>query len=145
VRSSHPSESGPSFVIGFDGDRPVLAVAGEIDISTADEFRLAVDCVIEVHGRIDIDLRQTTFMDSTSLGVLVDAHHRLGQNHEAVVIRDPSPTVTRVLEITGLDRIVDVRVDGSRHSRRFGSRRLSPTATTPRSAESTSPSSAVDH
>jgi anti-sigma B factor antagonist len=117
VRSAHPSESGPSFVIGFDGGRPVLAVAGEIDISTADEFRLAVDCVIEVHGRIDIDLRETTFMDSTSLGVLIDAHHRLGQNHEAVVIRDPSPMVARVLEITGIDRLIDVRVNGSGHLR----------------------------
>ena len=76
-----------------DGDRPV---AVEVDLSTAEEFRMALERVLDGHDRIEIDLHETTFMDSTGLAVLVGAHRRLGHDRAALVLRDPSPMILRL-------------------------------------------------
>ena len=48
-----------------------------------------------------IDLSRTSFIDSIGLKVLLDAwRSRLAAGHD-MVLRDPSPAVTRTLEITG--------------------------------------------
>jgi anti-anti-sigma factor len=43
-----------------------------------------------------------TFMGSTGLNALLWAHRRLGDRPGAVVLRNPSTAVVRVLEIAGL-------------------------------------------
>jgi anti-sigma B factor antagonist len=65
-------------------------------------------------GQIEIDLRNTTFMDSTGLSVLVTAYHQLGQAHEAIVLRDPPESIRKLLNITGLEVLMDIRADGDR-------------------------------
>ena len=69
----------------------MLVVAGDIDISVADRLEAAVDDAIANDGHLELDLRDTTFMDCAGLAVLVAAYQRLGRNQEAIVIREPSP------------------------------------------------------
>jgi anti-anti-sigma factor len=109
VRKSHDSGAELSVEYRADGQRPVLAVAGEIDLTTAGQFRDAVERVLDDHGRVELDLRDTTFMDGSGLAVLVAVHRRLGQNHEAIVVRDPSSAVRRVLDVSGVSQLLDVR------------------------------------
>jgi anti-sigma B factor antagonist len=102
-----------------DGDRPLLVVAGEIDHVTADQFRAAVDRALEEHARIELDLRGVSFMDSGGLAVLIAAHQRVGQNREAVVVRTSSPMILRLLEISGVGPLIDVRdeaIDGDQRA-----------------------------
>ena len=56
----------------------VVAVRGEIDIFTAPEFKQRISAAIDA-GRdlVVVDLGATTFIDSSSLGVLISAHRRL--------------------------------------------------------------------
>jgi anti-anti-sigma factor len=58
----------------IDDTRQVVAVAGEIDLFTAPELKAALGEALE-SGRIRIvvDLTETTFLDSTALGVLIGA------------------------------------------------------------------------
>jgi len=100
-------------VIHRDG-AAVVVVRGEVDLATAARFRAALDAVVDGCGRVEVDLRETTFMDSTGLAALLAAHRRLGQAREAVVIHDPSPSVRLVLDISGVTALVDVRTDGAR-------------------------------
>ena len=52
----------------------VVAVRGEIDLFTAPELKSALSEAIESgHTRIVVDLTDTTFLDSTALGVLIRA------------------------------------------------------------------------
>jgi anti-anti-sigma factor len=90
----------------------VVVVRGEVDLATAPAFRAALDDALDGAGRVEVDLRDTTFMDSCGLVVLVTAHRRLGQAREALVIRDPSPEVRRVMDIAGVSGLFDVRTDG---------------------------------
>jgi anti-sigma B factor antagonist len=97
-------------VIYRDG-APVVVVRGEVDLATAPALRAALDEAVKASGRVEVDLRDTSFMDSCGLHALAAVHTRLGQAHEALVIRDPSPEVRLVLEISGLAPLCDVRTD----------------------------------
>ena len=94
-----------------NGDRPVLVVRGQIDLSTADIFRVAVEDVLRDQHRFELDLSNTTFMDSTALAVLIEAHRRLGQARESIVVRHPNPVIRRLLDVSGLADLLDVRTD----------------------------------
>src|SRR4051794_27476354 len=82
----------------------IIAVRGEVDLETAPRLREVIDAAIDGGARIEIDLRATTFIDSTGLAVLVDAYRRLGRVRDAVVVLRPQPKVQRVLEVSGVDR-----------------------------------------
>ena len=84
-----------------DGTR-VVAVAGEIDLYTAPEFERALEPNGGAGGRVVVDLSDCTFLDSTGLGVLVQAHRRIDSN--ALLIVANGLEVLRAFEVTGLDR-----------------------------------------
>ena len=74
---------------------------GELDLSCEDQFEKAVDTVQS--GRLVIDLRALTFIDSSGLRMLLrtwQRSHRDGFTLEIVGVRDQ---VARVFRITGLD------------------------------------------
>ncbi len=104
----------PSDDTGFDvriadiDGQIVVAVRGEIDLSTDQRLWRAIDEASSRSRRLVIDLSETTFIDSSGLAVLVRAYRHLGQKREAVVFRAPSPTARKVLGISGLDRLVTV-------------------------------------
>ena len=92
-----------------DGDRHVLAVRGEIDLFTAPELKQVLAESIE-GGRIRIivDLTDTTFLDSTALGVLIGAVKRLRSRDGALAIVNVDDNIAKTFEITGLDQIFTI-------------------------------------
>lgn len=91
----------------------IVAVRGEIDMSTADQLRGVLRSAMELSPRVEVDLRDTTFMDSTGLAVLLAAQQRAGDRN-TLVVRHPGPTVRKVLETSGVDAILDIQPDGKR-------------------------------
>jgi anti-sigma B factor antagonist len=87
-----------------DGTPPVVVLKGEVDPHTAPELEELLGRLIdEGHREIHFECRSLAFIDSSGLRVLVDAHRRLGTETGAMVLRNPSPTLRRLLEVTGLD------------------------------------------
>ena len=100
-------------------DTHVVAVAGEIDLFTAPEFKQRMSRPIdEGVQRLVVDLSQTTFIDSSSLGVLIGAHRRLKQRNGSLVVVCDNDTIVKTFKITGLDgvftlvRSLDDALDG---------------------------------
>ena len=63
------------------GDVWVIALSGEVDLYTAPEFKeQLVDVIAEGARQVIVDLTDTTFIDSTTLGVLVGGVKRLRPN-----------------------------------------------------------------
>src|SRR3954447_26644357 len=93
----------------IDGERHVLAVRGEIDLFTAPELKQVLAESIE-GGRIRIivDLTDTTFLDSTALGVLIGAVKRLRSRDGALAIVNIDDNIAKTFEITGLDQILTI-------------------------------------
>ena len=83
-----------------------ISLAGEIDLYTAPEFKQQLLEVIGEGARVVVvDLTRTTFIDSTTLGVLVGGLRRLRTNDGRLAIVCSDPNITKIFEITGLDRV----------------------------------------
>jgi anti-sigma B factor antagonist len=93
----------------IDAERHVLAVRGEIDLFTAPELKQVLAESIEASRiRIIVDLTETTFLDSTALGVLIGAVKRLRSRHGALAIVNVDENIAKTFEITGLDQIFTI-------------------------------------
>jgi anti-sigma B factor antagonist len=92
-----------------EGDPPTIVLVGEVDPHTAPLLAEALDAVIDAGATVvRIDGTRLDFIDSSGLRVLVDAHRRLGGESTALVLTHVSPTLRRLLEVTGLDEHVTV-------------------------------------
>jgi anti-sigma B factor antagonist len=93
----------------LDDDTHVIAVTGEVDLFTAPEFKERVMAPIAADvGRVVVDLTDATFIDSSSLGVLIGAHRRLrGRGGRLMVACDVS-AILKTLRVTGLDGVFTV-------------------------------------
>ena len=93
----------------LDAERHIVAVRGEIDLFTAPELKSALSEAIESgHMRIVVDLTDTTFLDSTALGVLIGAVKRLRSQDGMLTIVNVDPNIAKTFEITGLDQIFTI-------------------------------------
>jgi anti-anti-sigma factor len=92
----------------------VVRLAGELDLYNADDIRHALTAAIEGGAaRIVVDMAEVDFVDSTALGVLIEARSKLGQ--DGVLLAAPQLETRRTLEVSGLDRHLPVHdsVDGA--------------------------------
>ena len=90
-------------------DQYVISLAGEVDLYTAPEFKQQLLDVIDQGGRdVVVDLSNTTFIDSTTLGVLVGGVKRLRPNGGRLSIVCSDRNITKIFEITGLDRVFTI-------------------------------------
>jgi anti-anti-sigma factor len=100
------SSPGPEARIETSSDAsgiPTVTVSGDLDMSNADALKATVASVTANHPqRLIIDFSGLRFMDSAGIAVLVDAASKAGSVH----LRNPSPAVRRVVEITGLTAII---------------------------------------
>jgi anti-sigma B factor antagonist len=96
-----------------DGADCVVVLGGEVDLYTAPELKQELHrLVAEGATRVVIDMTATTFIDSTTLGVLLSVVKRVRPEGGTVVLVCPDRNVRRIFEITLLDRvfpIVDTR------------------------------------
>lgn len=78
-----------------------LVVTGEVDAHTADALAEHL-AELPTAGEVRIDMSGVTFIDSSGLRVLIDAHQRAGEQDTTITLVEPSAAVTRLLEISGL-------------------------------------------
>jgi anti-sigma B factor antagonist len=82
----------------------VVHLAGELDLYNAHEVREAlIACCDESPTRLVVDLSGVKFIDSTALGVLIEARTRLA-NRKSFLLAAPGLETRRALEISGLDK-----------------------------------------
>ena len=90
-------------------DDYVIALAGEVDLYTAPEFKQELlDVIAKGAKHVVIDLSETTFIDSTTLGVLVGGVKRLRTNDGQLSLICSDRNITKIFEITGLDRVFTI-------------------------------------
>ena len=94
----------PVLRVEQQGDACVVKLAGELDLYNAPHVRQALeDACADSPARIIVDLSEVEFIDSTALGVLIEARTRL-DNRRAFLLAAPALETKRALEISGLDR-----------------------------------------
>jgi stage II sporulation protein AA (anti-sigma F factor antagonist) len=87
-----------------EGDEAILTLSGELDPHTAPTLVEELDAVrADGATSVVLVLSGLTFVDSSGLRVLIAADRSLADAGGRLVLRSPSDTVRRLLEITGLD------------------------------------------
>ncbi len=93
----------------LDGDAYVISLSGEVDLYTAPDFKQQLLEVIGQGGKdVVIDFSNTTFIDSTTLGVLVGGVKRLRPNGGQLSLVCADRNITKIFEITGLDKVFPI-------------------------------------
>ena len=93
-------------VLGVEahGDACVVKLGGELDLYNASDVREALhQATAAAPQRVVVDLSEVEFIDSTALGVLIEARTKLN-NRRAFLLAAPALETRRALEISGLDR-----------------------------------------
>jgi anti-sigma B factor antagonist len=82
----------------------VVTISGEHDLSTAPNLRRRLDILLDEGTATVVDLSPATFIDSSILGVILEARRRAVQSGIGfeVVHSNGADAVDRVLEVTGL-------------------------------------------
>jgi anti-sigma B factor antagonist len=94
----------PTFETRTSAGWTVVEVRGELDLSTADALRSALDGAFETDPpRVAVDLTHVTFMDSSSLGVLVAALERARELGGELRLVGVQGSPAKVIALTGLD------------------------------------------
>jgi anti-sigma B factor antagonist len=82
----------------------VVSLVGELDLYNAPALRAALlaECAAAPE-RLVVDLGGVEFVDSTALGVLIEARRRLGRD-DGFLLANPGMETRRALQISGLDK-----------------------------------------
>jgi len=86
-----------------DETTQVVSLRGEIDAQTAPRLGSRLFGLADEgkHGVV-VDLSDVTFMDSTAIGVLLNARAHFTARHAQLVLVCPTDRVLRPFEVTGL-------------------------------------------
>lgn len=90
------------------GGRTEVMLRGVLDVHTSPDLRRALPPKVTASS-IDVDLSALTFIDSSGLTALLHLHERCARDGGQMVVSAVSRPVQRVLEITGLEQILEVR------------------------------------
>jgi anti-sigma B factor antagonist len=82
----------------------IIHLVGELDLYNAPEVRTALlELCAEQPERLVVDLGAVGFVDSTALGVLIEARTKL-ENRRSFLLAAPGLETHRALSISGLDQ-----------------------------------------
>ena len=109
------SFASPSFDLNeesLDAQTHLIAVRGEVHVSTAPEFSERLnDAIAGGKTGVVIDMTGVDFIDSTGLSVLLNALRRVTRQQGTLALAVSNPTVLRLFEITRLDSTFDILPD----------------------------------
>lgn len=81
---------------------------GSSTLPGIDEFQAAVDAALDTQRELVLDPSELTFLDSTGIrAFLVVANTVEG----GVILRKPTPSVRRVLDLVGIEARWGIRID----------------------------------
>ena len=103
-------DGGSSATLGAANDDrtglPVISISGEIDMSNVAAVETQLDSMIATGcDRLVFDLSALEFIDSSGIALLL----RVADKIERVELRNPSATVLRVIQVTGLTDVLHVQ------------------------------------
>jgi anti-anti-sigma factor len=120
----------------------IVQVPARLSVLEAVGFKRTCQELIQSHAhlkQIFIDFHQTTFMDSSGLGALVSNFKTAKEKRITIILRNVTPPVMAVLNLTGLDQVLPIESLSilspkeptySLDTQRFSSRKVEPLPST---------------
>jgi anti-sigma B factor antagonist len=87
-----------------------LLFAGDLDLHSTGQLDAAIDKTIEKGARrVELDLSETKFIDSTAIGSLLRAYGRLGAAGIGLQITCDEPNVLRIFDLCHIDELLPIK------------------------------------
>ena len=92
------------------GSRWLVELSGEHDLSTAPGLRMELERALADGASVVVDLSAVSFIDSSVVGVLLNAHRDAADRHgqTLVVVAPPAGTPARLLDFIGARSVMPV-------------------------------------
>jgi len=81
---------------------PVMRLSGELDPTVHDMLRTRMHDLADRHSRAMVDLTRVSYLDSTSLGLLLDGHERIRRRGGRMALVCPSGDLLHLLDVAGI-------------------------------------------
>ncbi|MGQ4275542.1 STAS domain-containing protein [Pseudidiomarina sp. E22-M8] len=94
--------------VSNDGKELTIAVHGKFDFGLVHEFRRAYSSIGDEKPTIYIDLRETEYLDSSALGMLLNMRKAVGDNVNGIHIINSRPEVKTILDISRFDKLFTI-------------------------------------
>lgn len=91
-----------------DGKIFTIQIKGKFDFNLVQDFRLAYANVGSEITTVTVDLRETEYMDSSALGMLLNMQKLLSENTEVFKISNCRPQIKKILQISRFDKKFDI-------------------------------------
>lgn len=88
-----------------DGKQLIITIKGKFDFSLVQEFRQAYANIGDTQPTVLIDLRETEYLDSSALGMLLNMRKSLGQSVKEIQLINCRPEIRRILDISRFDKM----------------------------------------
>ena len=99
----------PATIVSQRGEAAVIALAGEIDMVTVPDVRRCItQCTAGGYIDITLDMSDLSFMDSGGVAVIAATIKELNRRGGRLALRNPTPIVKRVLEISRLAGLLEI-------------------------------------
>jgi anti-sigma B factor antagonist len=106
--TSHSLNEHPVSSVDREDDAVIVRLVGELDLYNAPALRTSLlELMADQPRRLVLDLTEVDFVDSTALGVLVEARSKLA-DRQAFLLAAPGADTHRALKVSGLDRHLSV-------------------------------------
>lgn len=90
------------------GIRLIVHLPAEVDHHHTEEIRRQVDAVIQEEpiGEVEFDFRETGFMDSAGIGLIVGRYQMLKGLNGCIRLTNRSRQIDRILQMSGIEQYI---------------------------------------
>lgn len=91
-----------------DGSQLNISIVGRFDFSSHQEFRKAYEDVAVSPAGYTVDMRDTTYLDSSALGMLLLLRDHAGGDEAHISIVNCNDDVKKILTISNFEQLFDI-------------------------------------
>ncbi|RUO60577.1 STAS domain-containing protein [Pseudidiomarina insulisalsae] len=91
--------------LSSDGKELTIAIHGKFDFGIVQEFRRAYSSLGDQKPTVYVDLRQTEYLDSSALGMLLNMRKAISDHVKGIHIINCSAEVSNILDISRFDKL----------------------------------------
>ena len=96
------------FALEHGGERMTVLLAGELDCASAPVAHLALERAGQDASEIVLDLSRVVFLDAAGLRFLISAQRRARAARRQLIVRRPSRSVRRMIDLTGAAPLLSI-------------------------------------
>ncbi|WLG32586.1 STAS domain-containing protein [Pseudomonas simiae] len=94
--------------VSLDGKKLTIVVKGRFDFGSHQTFRDAYERFYKIPESYVVDLKETTYMDSSALGMLLLLRDHAGGDQSEVRVVNSNSDVRKILAISNFDKLFDI-------------------------------------